>query len=82
MTAVGGDLDVVGRLAARVVLSTLLEQEGYLSERLPNNHCVIGLRPAIDREPEEPFDVERTLQISWHPLGAPSSDCPSCQQEP
>jgi molybdopterin-synthase adenylyltransferase len=78
MAAVGGDLDVVGRLAARAVVSTLLEDEGYLSERLPGDHGVVGLRPAIDRDPEEPFDVERTLQVSWHSLGQPLGDCPSC----
>ena len=78
MTAVGGDLDIVGRLAARAVISTLLEDEGYLSERLPADHGVIGLRPAIDREPEDPFDVERNLQVSWHSLGQPLRDCPSC----
>ena len=78
MTAVGGDLDVVGRLAARAVVSTLLEDEGYLSERLSADHGVVGMRPAIDSEPEEPFDVERTLQVSWHSLGQPSVDCPSC----
>ena len=78
MTAVGGDLDVVGRLAARAVVSTLLEGEGFLGERLPNDHGVIGLRPALDREPEEPFDVERCLQVTWHSLGQPSPDCPSC----
>jgi molybdopterin/thiamine biosynthesis adenylyltransferase len=78
MTAVGGDLDVIGKLAARVVVSTLLESEGFLAERLPNDHAVVGLRPALDREPEAPFDVERTLEIRWHSLGAPTSDCPSC----
>jgi len=78
MTAVGGDLDIVGRLAARAVVSTLLEDEGYLSERLPADHGVVGLRPAIDREPEAPFDVERSLQVSWHSLGQPLPDCPSC----
>jgi hypothetical protein len=78
MTAVGGDLDIVGRLAARTVVSTLLEGEGFLGERLPNDHGVIGLRPALDREPEGPFDVERCLQVTWHSLGQPSPDCPSC----
>jgi molybdopterin/thiamine biosynthesis adenylyltransferase len=78
MTAVGGDLDLVGRFAARAVVSTLLEYEGFLAERLPNDHAVIGLRPALDREPEAPFDVERTLEVKWHSLGNPSPDCPSC----
>jgi molybdopterin-synthase adenylyltransferase len=78
MTAVGGDLDIVGRLAARAVVSTLLEDAGFLGERLPGDHGVIGLRPALDWEPEEPFDVERSLAVKWHLLGTPSPDCPSC----
>lgn len=78
MTAVGGDLDVVGKFAARVAASTLLEQNGYLHERLPGDHAVIGLRPRLDREPQAPFDVERTLAVSWHPLEPPLADCPSC----
>lgn len=78
MTAVGGDLDIVGKFAARAVVSTLLERAGFLTERLPSDHAVIGLRPPLDRQPEPPFDVERTLEISWHALGAPASDCLSC----
>jgi molybdopterin/thiamine biosynthesis adenylyltransferase len=78
MTAVGGDLDIVGKLAARAAVSTLLEDGGYLGERLPGDHGVIGLRPALDWEPEEPFDVECCLAVTWHPLGTPSPDCPSC----
>jgi hypothetical protein len=82
MTAVGGDLDVVGRLAARAVVSTMLEAVGFLGERLPNDHAIIGLRPPLDRDPEAPFDVERTLQLSWHPLGPPKPDCLSCGGNP
>jgi molybdopterin/thiamine biosynthesis adenylyltransferase len=78
MTAVGGDLDIVGKLAARAVVSTLLEGAGFLIERLPADHAVIGLRPPLDRQPEAPFDVERTLQISWHSLGSPAEECLSC----
>jgi molybdopterin/thiamine biosynthesis adenylyltransferase len=78
MTAVGGDLDLIGKLAARAMVSTLLIAAGYLRERLPGEHAVIGLRPHLDREPEAPFDVERTLEVSWHSLGEPKSDCPSC----
>jgi ThiF family len=78
MTAVGGDLDLIGKLAARAVASTLLESQGFLPERLPGDHAVIGLRPSLDREPQAPFDVERTLQVSWHPLDKPLADCPSC----
>ena len=78
MTAVGGDLDCVGKIAARVVTSTLLEAAGFLHERLPGDHAVLGLRPSLDREPQAPFDVERTLELRWHSLGGPSPGCPSC----
>jgi hypothetical protein len=78
MTAVGGDLDLVGRLAARAVVSTLLEDAGFRSEKLPDDHAVIGLRPAIDPPVEPPFDPTRSLQIAWHPLPPPLPDCPSC----
>jgi hypothetical protein len=78
MTSVGGDLDIVGRFAARAVVSTLLEGAGFFGERLPGDHGVIGLRPAIDREPEQPFDVERSLEVRWQRLAEPSLDCPSC----
>ncbi len=78
MTAVGGDLDLVGKFAARALVSTLLVAAGYLRERLPGEHAVLGLRPQLDREPEAPFEVERALEISWHPLGNPKGDCPSC----
>jgi molybdopterin-synthase adenylyltransferase len=78
MTAVGGDLEIVGRLAARAVVSTLLEDAGFLGERLPGDHGVVGLRPALGWEPEPPFDVECSLTVNWHSLGAPSPDCPSC----
>ena len=82
MTAVGGDLDLVGKFAARAVVSTLLLDAGYLRERLPGAHAVLGLRPHLDREPEVPFDVERTLDVSWHSLGERKPDCPSCGVAP
>jgi molybdopterin-synthase adenylyltransferase len=78
MTAVGGDLDLVGKFAARAVVSTLLTTQGYMQERLPAEHAVLGLRPTLDRESQVPFDVERSLAVVWHPLGVPKADCPSC----
>jgi molybdopterin-synthase adenylyltransferase len=81
MTAVGGDLDLVGRIAARAVVSTLLEAAGYLAERLPNDHAVLGLRPALDHPAAPPFDPDRTLQISWSGLGDALRSCPACGGE-
>jgi len=82
MTAVGGDLDLVAKFAARALVSTLLVSAGYLRERLPGEHAVLGLRPQLDREPEAPFDVERALDVSWHALGELKADCPSCGVAP
>ncbi len=76
MTAVGGDLDLVGRIAARAAVSTLLDQAGYRPERLPGDHAVIGLRPPPDLA--APFNVAHTGAITWRELGAPTPDCPSC----
>jgi molybdopterin/thiamine biosynthesis adenylyltransferase len=77
MTAVGGDLDLVGRLAARVVVSTLLEAEGYLPHRIPGDHAIVGLR-ASPEPLKAPFDVARVGQVAWHDLPRPAPDCPSC----
>ena len=80
MTAVGGDLDFVGKFAARVAVSGILESLGYLKEKLPGDQAVIGLRPPLEKA-EAPFDVEHTLMVSWNSLGRPSPDCPSCGGE-
>jgi molybdopterin/thiamine biosynthesis adenylyltransferase len=76
MVAVGGDLGVVGELAAKAVVSTLLERRGFRDQRLPGEHAIIGLRPAPGLA--EPFDIEQAGEIRWRP-GAPRRPaCPSC----
>lgn len=78
MTAVGGDLDLVGKLAAKVAVATLLEKAGFREQRLPGDQAVIGLRPRVDGEPP-PFDAERAGKVVWHDIGAPHADCPTCE---
>lgn len=76
MTAVGGDLGVVGEISAKVVVSTLLEQSGYREHRLTNDHAIIGLRGAPDLA--EPFDIDRPGEFRWRAAGRPHADCPTC----
>jgi ThiF family protein len=77
MTAVGGDLTLVGQLAAKTAVATLLQARGYADQRLPGDHAVVGLRPRPGMA--EPFDIEFAGEISWRPLPPPRPDCPTCR---
>jgi hypothetical protein len=75
MTAVGGDLDLVGKLVAKAAVSTLLEKAGRWEHRLPGDHAVIGLRASLGmRDPYNPPNNG----IEWHETGPPAADCVSC----
>ena len=76
MTAVGADLGLVGQLAAKAAVATLLQARGYRDQRLPGDHAVIGLRPLPGIA--APFDVERAGEVKWSELPAPRPGCPSC----
>lgn len=77
-TAVGGDLHLVGALAAKTVVATLLTKAGYREQRLPGSHALLGLRPPLDPAPP-PFDqVDRVAAIAWLPTAAPDLECPTC----
>jgi hypothetical protein len=76
MTAVGGDLWLVGCLAAKVAVATLLEQEGEVDQRLPGDHAVIGLRPASDLT--VPFAASGPTDLHWRQGGPPREGCPTC----
>lgn len=76
MTAVRGDLNMVGGLAAKVAISSLLERAGYAEQQLPGSHAVIGLRPAPGLA--TPFNVKRAGEVVWHNIGKPYEDCPTC----
>lgn len=77
MTAVGSDLHLVGQLAAKAAVATLLEtQFGDHTQRLPANIATISLRSPGDMAP--PFDLNRALQINWSDLPAPRTTCATC----
>ena len=75
MTAVGGDLDLVGKVAAKAAVATLLEKAGHWEHRLPGDHAVIGLRSSLGLT--DPFNAPNS-GIEWHDTGTPASDCVSC----
>ncbi len=77
MTAVGADLGLVGQLAAKTAVATLLQADGYRDQTLAGDHAVIGLRPRPGIAP--PFDVKHAGEINWEPLPPPRPGCPSCR---
>ncbi len=80
MTAVGGDLGLVGQLAAKATISTMLEDLGRRDQRLPGDHAIIGLQPKPGMAP--PFDIEFASELRWRCLPAPRDDCPTCGNRP
>lgn len=79
MTAVGGDLYLVGAFAAKIAVATILEKEGHIDQCLPGNHAIIGLRPASDLA--EPFALKGPLEVKWHEGGPPREGCTTCFPE-
>jgi molybdopterin-synthase adenylyltransferase len=76
MTAAPPDLQLVGDLAAKMALSTLLEARGRWNQRLPGDYAIIGLQPKPDFP--HPFDITCAGDVRWHPLPGRRSDCPTC----
>jgi molybdopterin/thiamine biosynthesis adenylyltransferase len=76
MTASPADLTLVGELAAKTVLATVLEARGRWNQRLPGDWAVVGLQPTPDMP--APFDTERAGEVRWHPVPARREDCPTC----
>jgi molybdopterin/thiamine biosynthesis adenylyltransferase len=75
MTAVGSDLTLVGQLAAKLTVATVLEAAGHYDQLVTGEYAITGLRRDVGAAP--PFDVE-TGQVRWLPA-APSCDgCPTC----
>jgi molybdopterin-synthase adenylyltransferase len=77
MTAVAADLFIVGQLAAKAAVSTLLEASGHPDQRLPGDHGIIALRPPADLA--APFDLARAGEIRWLPVGPPVAGCATCE---
>lgn len=77
MTAVGGDLHLVGQLAAKAAVATLLERRGQSDQKLPGEHMLIGLRPEAGWAP--PFDFKHSGEVRWLPPTPPRPGCPTCE---
>jgi hypothetical protein len=75
MTAVGSDLTIVGAFAAKVAVSTLLEEAGHYEHVMRQDWALIGLR--MDRGAPEPFDLFPG-QTHWLPEVPRREDCPAC----
>lgn len=78
MTAAPPDLRLMGELAAKATLATVLEARGRWSQRLPGDWAVVGLQPAPDAPP--PFDVVHAGAVRWHELPPRWEACPSCAE--
>lgn len=76
MTAAPGDLWLVGELAAKTAVATLLAGAGFREQRLAGDHAVFGLQPRPNTA--APFDSEYATDLRWHALPSPRPDCPSC----
>jgi molybdopterin/thiamine biosynthesis adenylyltransferase len=76
MTAVGSDLHLVGSLAAKVAVSTLLQSRGHGLHRLPGEQAVLRLRGGLPHLP--PFDPAGSGDLRWSPADAPRSGCATC----
>jgi hypothetical protein len=77
MTAVGADLHLVGHLAAKAAVATILERNGFADQKLPADHAIIGLRPQPGRA--APFDVIRSETVRWRSSTPPIPGCPTCE---
>ena len=75
MTAVGSDLAMIGQLAAKLAVATILETAGHYDQLIAEEYAIAGLRrtPAA----AEPFDVEPG-QIRWLPAAPQLPGCPTC----
>ena len=80
MTAIGGDLHLVGSIAAKVAVATLLQNAGEVDQTLTDDNLVIALRPSPGYA--APFDARRALHPHWSSATPPYPDCPACHRHP
>lgn len=79
MTAVGGDLGLVGQLAAKITVATILEPKGHREHRLPGDQVIVPLRPKPGRA--APFNLDAALDVRWRALPSPRATCLTCGLE-
>lgn len=77
MTAVGADLHLVGSLAAKSAVATVLSRLGHIDQILEDDNAVISLRPEAGWA--NPFESTRAMSINWYPPAAPYADCVACR---
>jgi molybdopterin/thiamine biosynthesis adenylyltransferase len=78
MTAVGTDLQLVGQLAAKVAIATVLEAHGHQDQSVRDEYAMLGLRPGgVTAEYGPPFDVPQA-GLRWRPAARQRPDCPTC----
>jgi molybdopterin/thiamine biosynthesis adenylyltransferase len=77
MTAVGADLAIVGQIAAKVTVATILEPRGHRDQRLPGDQAIIPLRPKPGLA--APFDLDATLDVRWRALPPSREECFTCR---
>ena len=78
MTAVGSDLHLVGQIAAKAAVATLLERAGHSDQRLPGDHGLLALRPKLGWPP--PFNLARAGELRWLDALPPVPGCPTCEE--
>lgn len=78
MTAVGPDLRLMGSLAAKVTIASVLQRHGYNEQRLPGEQAIIALRPQPGFQ--APFDLRQAGEVRWHPATPPLPGCVTCSQ--
>jgi hypothetical protein len=76
MTAVGGDLHLIGQFAAKVAVATHLERHGHPDQRLPGESALVALRPRPGWAP--PFDLTACGEVRWAAAAPPLPECPTC----
>lgn len=76
MTAIAGDLALMGQLAAKAAVTTILERRGYRDQRWTADHLIIGLRPDLEWGP--PFDLTRVLDVTANSMPPRNPECPLC----
>jgi molybdopterin-synthase adenylyltransferase len=74
MTAVGSDLVMVGQLAAKLAVSTILEAAGHYDQVISDDYALVGLRRD---DAAAPFDVDPG-QVRWLPAAPQQAGCPTC----
>jgi molybdopterin/thiamine biosynthesis adenylyltransferase len=75
MTAVGSDLNMVGQLAAKLAVATILGDAGHYDQVFTEEYAITGLRREVGTAP--PFDVEPG-QVRWLPAAPQREGCPTC----